>query len=72
MRRLYPEWLTSLGIFLFLTLVAIVLTLWNFRPSGENVQSGGDSCVRARPPATGLVKERASLALPIVQFWQAV
>jgi hypothetical protein len=35
--QLYPEWLTSLGIFLFLTLAAILLTLRNLRRSGENV-----------------------------------
>jgi uncharacterized membrane protein YhdT len=34
-RELYPEWLTSLGIFLFLSLGAIVLAVWNIRRKGD-------------------------------------
>jgi len=34
-RHLYPEWLRCLGVFGLLTLLAIGLTLWNLRKSGE-------------------------------------
>jgi len=34
-RLLYPEWFRCLGVFVSLAVVAIVLTLWNLRRSGD-------------------------------------
>jgi ABC-type transport system involved in multi-copper enzyme maturation permease subunit len=36
-RSLYPEWVRSLVVFVLLTLIASLLTLWNLRRSGESV-----------------------------------
>jgi hypothetical protein len=38
-QQLYPEWIRCLGVFAFLGLLAIGLTLWNLRRSGEVVLS---------------------------------